>query len=69
MDTSRILLQAMFLCAREYNARDLLDWGDRLTYNQQSEHLAEKLRELGYVLVKESIPLVGEKTQKTEFNG
>jgi hypothetical protein len=69
MDTSLILLQAMLLCAREYNPKNLLDWGERLTYGQQCDHLADKLKEIGYVLVKNSYPLAGEPAELTTHEG
>jgi len=69
MDTSLILLQAMLLCAREYNPKNLLEWGERLTYSQQCDHLAYKLKEMGYTAVKSSFPLAGVPTELTTHEG
>ena len=69
MDDSLILLQAMLLCAREYNAKNLLDWGERLTYGQQCDHLADKLKEIGYTIVKVSYPLAGVESELTTHEG
>lgn len=44
------LHKTMLCCAKDYNHNNTLEWGERKTYGQMAEDMANKLHELGYYI-------------------
>jgi phage tail tape-measure protein len=51
MDTSFIIFQSMLRLSKEYNPQDLNAWQEAHTLGQQSDLIAENLKQRGFELV------------------
>ena len=50
MSASFKLFQTMLRCAKDYNYNNTLEWGEKKTYGQMAEDMANKLLEMGYCI-------------------
>jgi len=60
MNTASVIFQAILHVAKKYNSQNILEWGERHTYGQQCDQIADELKAMGYCIRKGSNPIINE---------